>query len=128
MLKSREKIGTLDREVTFIQAIIEDGVSNADNITGWEQIASYPTVTAKKMEEGGSSSVTSDAVRYIRNTTWVIRYRDDLFTLRKEKGIDRIRLVYETQVYQILNIADTGESRRRYLEIVTSLIDNEYFT
>lgn len=128
MLKGRDKIGTLDREITFIQAIIGDELSNADEITGWEEIDSYPTVTARKIEEGGSSEVVNDSVRYVRNTTWIIRYRTDLITLRKTKGIDRIRLVWDTQVYQILNISETGESRGRYMEITTSLIDNEYFT
>ncbi len=128
MLKAKDKIGTLDREITFIQAVITDGVSNDDIITEWEEIDSYPNVTARKMEDGGSSLVANDRVSYVRNTTWIIRYRDDLFTIRKEKGIDRIRLVCDTQVYQILNISETGESRKRYLEITTNLIDNEFFT
>jgi len=128
MLKAKDKIGTLDREVTFIQAVIEDGVSNDDKLTDWEEIENYPRVTARKIEDGGSSIVANDRVTYVRNTTWIIRYRDDLFTIRQEKGIDRMRLVFDTQMYQILNISETGESRKRYLEITTSLIDNEHFT
>jgi head-tail adaptor len=120
MLKSKDKIGTLDREITFIKAIIENGVSNEDKITGWEEIDSYPNVTAKKLEEGGSTFMDNERVTYVRNTTWIIRFRDDLNV--------RMRLVWDTQVYQILNIAEVGETRRRYMEVTTSLIDQVFFT
>jgi SPP1 family predicted phage head-tail adaptor len=120
MLKGRDKIGTLDREITFVKPIIENGVSNEDKITGWEEIDSYPRVTARKIEQDGSTLVQSDRISFSQQTTWVIRYRDDLNV--------RMRLIWDTKAYEILNISEADEGRKRYLNIATQFLDNEYFT
>lgn len=120
MLRSKEKIGTLDREVVFIKSIIEDGDANGDNIVGWEEIDSYPRVSARKLEASGDTAVVNDRVTFVQQTNWIIRFRDDLNT--------RMRLVWDTKVYSILNIAESDEGRRRYMVVNTTLIDNEFFT
>lgn len=120
MLQAKTRVGSLDREVTFIQPIIENGVSNEDKITGWEVIDEDPYDNARKIEGGGSTVVAADRITLTRQTTWQIRYRDDLNV--------RMRLVYEMQVYEILNIAEADEARKRFLNIETSLLDNEFFT
>ncbi len=113
-------IGKHDRRVTFIQPVISTGTSNEDKITAWEEIDSNPTVWARKIEEGGSTAVNADRVTHSRATTWVIRHREDLNV--------RMRLVWDTQMYEIINIAEADEGRRRYLNVLTSLLDNQYFT
>jgi head-tail adaptor len=120
MLKSKEKIGTLDREITFIQPILTDGVSNEDKNTGWEEIYSFPRVTARKIEASGDTAVVSDRITFIQQTNWKIRYRDDLNT--------GMRLVWDTKVYQIVNIAESDEGRRRYMVVNTTLLDTIFFT
>lgn len=120
MLRSKIKIGELDREITFIQPIISNGVSNEDKITGWEQISNEPDVNAKKIEGGGNTLVQNDRITFSQQTTWIIRWRDDL-TISN-------RLVWDTKVYSILNVADFEEGRRRFLSVQTNLLDNEYFT
>lgn len=120
MLRSQTNIGTLDREITFIQYVVEVGESNEDKITSWEEIATDPNVNAAKIENGGNTFVQADRLTWNQQTRWVIRWRDDLNV--------RMRLVWDTKVYEILNISESDESRRRFLNIETNLLDNEYFT
>lgn len=120
MLQSKERIGRLDREITFIQPVIEVGTSNENKIIDWEPIDEFPEVSARKIEEGGSTSVEADRVTHSKQTTWVIRYRDDLNVI--------MRLVWDTQVYEILNVAEADEGRKRYMNVLTQLLDNIYYT
>lgn len=120
MLKGRDKIGTLDREITFIQPIYENGDSKEDKIIGWEEISSYPTVTARKIEQDGNTAIENGRITFSQQTNWVIRWRDDLNV--------RMRLVWDTKVYQIVSITEADESRRRFVNIVTNILDNEYYT
>jgi len=120
MLQSKTRIGQLDRDVTFIQSIIIQGNSNEDKITDWEEIENYPTVSARKIENSGNTFVEADRITWSQQTTWQIRWRDDLNV--------RMRLVYNSQVYEILNIADLEEGRQRFLSVVTNMLDQEFFT
>jgi SPP1 family predicted phage head-tail adaptor len=120
MLQSKIHIGRLDREITFIQPIIEDGDSNEDKITGWEEIDSFPTVSAAKKELTGTVYTQADRLTYTQQTEWIIRYRDDINV--------RMRIVYSTKVYEIINIIEPDESRSRYLKIVSNLLDNVFFS
>lgn len=127
MLAHKEKIGTLDREIYFIQAIIEQGDSNEDKVTGWELIENYPLRPARKIENGGNTLVVADSVSWNKQTNWVIRY-DEQFESRNIGNIQHLRIAYDTQVYQIINISEVGETRKRYMSVITQLMDNEYFT
>lgn len=128
MLSHKEKIGSLDREIYFIQSIIEQGDSNEDKIIGWELIDYYPGVMAKKIETNGTTVVVQDRVTFIQNVDWVIRFREDLNV--------RMRLVWDTKVYEILNISEVSggnnlysdSSRRRFSKVTSQLLDNIYFT
>lgn len=120
MLQARQQIGRMDREVTFIQPVIVDGDSNEDKVTNWEEISTAPTVAARKLEQRGNEAVIADRQTYFATGKWEVRYRTDLNT--------RMRLVYKTQVFEILSIQDVGETRGRYLTILTNLLDNIYFT
>ena len=112
-------IGKLDRDISFIEPIIEDGDSNEDKISGWRLIDSYPTVSASKKELNGTVYTQADRLTYTQQTEWIIRYRDDLNP--------RMRIVYNTKVYEIINIVEPDENRNRYLKIVSNLLDNVYF-
>jgi SPP1 family predicted phage head-tail adaptor len=120
MLQSKEKVGRLDREVIMVKPIIENGDSNEDKIIGWEQIDNYANINARKLENNGNTFLQADRITFTQQTTWVVRYRDDLNV--------RMRLVWDTKMYEILNIAESDEGRKRYLNIVTQFLDNEFFT
>ncbi len=113
-------IGRLDRRVTFIKEIIVTGDSNEDKVTGWEVIDSNDTVWAEKIERSGTKFVQDDRLTFTQQTDWRIRFRTDLNV--------RMRLVYDTQVYSITNIAEMKGSRERYSILNTTLLDNIYFT
>ena len=114
-------IGKLDRRVTFIKEVIENGDSNEDKVTGWEIIDSNDTVWAEKIERTGSKFVQDDRISFVQQTDWRIRFRTDLNV--------RMRLVYDTFVYNITSISEiSDEARKRYTIINTTLLDNIYFT
>lgn len=118
MLQAREQIGSLDREIIFLQKIVEDGDSNGDNETGWEEIDTDPTVPASKKEYKGNENPLADRLTYGQPTHFVIRYRTDITV--------EMRIVYESRQYEIVSINEEG--RRRFLTIVTNLLDNVYWT
>src|SRR5687768_15947004 len=114
-------IGKMDRRVTFIKPIIENGTSNEDKVTGWEVIDSNDTVWAEKIERSGSKFIQEDRVALVMQTDWRIRFRTDL------NG--SMRLVYNTLVYNITAFSEmSDESRKRYTMVNTTLLDNIYFT
>lgn len=120
MLSHKQKIGRLDREIYLIQPVIVIGDSNEDKITAWELIENDSFISARKLDRDGTTAVTNDRVVYAQTIEWYIRYRDDIK--------NTMRIVYNTQVYEILSISEANESRNRYLKIVSNIIDNQYFT
>lgn len=114
------RIGRLDRRITLIQPIITTGDSNEDKVTGWEVLDSTPDVWAEKIENSGRTLIESDRITFSQITSWVIRYRSDLNI--------RMRVVFDTKVYEIFNISEVPNDRNRYLKIETNLLDNTYFT
>lgn len=120
MLAHKFLIGHMDREIYFIQPVITDGDSNEDKITDWELIATDPMVNAKKFDVSGNTNVIDDRMTYFQNTEWTIRYRDDINM--------RMRIVYNSQVYEILSITEAEQTRNRFLRITSNLLDQIYFT
>jgi len=118
MLHVKTQIGHFDREVIFLEKTITDGDSNEDKITGWAEIATDATVPASKQESRGNELALADRVTYAQPTHFIIRYRDDITV--------EMRLVCEQKVYEITSTVEEG--RRRFLTIVTNLIDNEVWT
>jgi SPP1 family predicted phage head-tail adaptor len=120
MLSHRQKIGRLDREVYLIQPVTATGDSNEDKIIAWELIDEDSFISARKMDKDGTTAVINDRIVFAQPTDWIIRYRDDIN--------NRMRIVFNTQVYEILSITEAYESRNRYLKIVSNLLDNTFYT
>lgn len=118
MLQVSEQIGKMDREITFLQGIYENGDSNEDKLIGWEEIDDYPTVSAAKIENRGGELALADRVTHTQTTTFLIRYRSDIS--------NRMRVVCDERVYEIISTVEEG--RRRFLTVVTNLIDNVFWT
>lgn len=111
-----DRVGRMDRRISFLKPIVADGDSNEDKITGWEKIASSPDVWAYKQDLRGKEVVIADRVQFMYLTNWTIRYRTDLKA--------NYRLVHGTQVYEIITMAE-GEGRRAYTDVVTNILENE---
>lgn len=120
MLSHKQRIGRLDREIYLIQPVIETGDSNEDKITAWELIDTDCFLSARKVDRDGQTVVTNDRIAYAQVTEWYIRYRSDIN--------NRMRIVYNYQVYEILSITEAYETRDRYLKVVSNLLDNTFFT
>lgn len=122
MLQSPKRFSRLDRKVTFIEKVIEDGESNEDKLTGWQEVATNPTVSASKEDLSGYEALIADRLTYVQPVKWTVRYEDG-----KDKTV-QMRLVYETRVFEIQAITEPKEGRRRYLEVMTKIVDTEFFT
>lgn len=122
MLQSNEQVGKLDREISFIRPVQETGDSNEDKLIDWELVSGYTTVSAGKKELKGNELVAADRIMYFQPTEWTIRYPDSLSDLTV-----KMRIVCDTRVYEITSIIE-GDGRKRFLKIMTSLLDNVFFT
>jgi SPP1 family predicted phage head-tail adaptor len=120
MLQTRIRAGELDRRVTFIKAVISTPTTNEDKITGWTEVASNPTVRARKKDLPGIEVFENDRIVYKQRTVWTIRYRSDL--------TNQNRLVFNTKVYNILSITDNEMGRDRFTDVLTELIDTQIYT
>lgn len=120
MLQSNIRRGELDREVTFIKPVKETGSANSDRITGWVEVDEDPQVFARKKDLPGRDVVTADRLVYAQRTVWTVDYREDL-TIEN-------RLVYNTRVYEVIAVTETEGSRKRYVDVMTNLIDTEVWT
>lgn len=106
----------MDRRITVIKKTITDGSSNEDYVTGWEEFA---TVWAYKEDLRGKEVVQADKVQFMYLTVW---------TIRKLDGIKAdMRIVYDTQVYEIVQISE-GEGRERWHDITTNILEGEYWS
>lgn len=108
MLNHREQIGRLDKRITFQQVVIGVNVSNEDEETGWEDIATNPTVWASKDERLGSESYRADKLVDYHTIVFTCRYRSDITA--------KMRIVCDQVAYNIVS-PPVEISRRRYLEI-----------
>lgn len=108
MLNSKEDIGKLDRRITFQEKIIGTNASNEDEETGWQNIATNPTVWARKDERIGNESYRADKLVDHHTILFTCRYRSDITAV--------MRVVYEDRAYNI--VAPPVEiARRRYLTV-----------
>lgn len=119
-LKKYDRIGRMDRRISFLQKIVTDGDSNEDYNNGWEKIDTTPDVWAYKQDQRGREVVIADRVQMFMQTVWTIRHRTDLKA--------SMRLVDETsQVYEIITINE-GEGRKEYTEVTTNILEGVYWT
>lgn len=107
-----DRVGRMDRRVTIIKPIIEDGDSNEDKIVGWEKFAD---VWARKEDLRGKEVVVADQLKFMYLTAWSIRKIDGIKA--------NWRIVYKGQVYEINQISE-GEGRERNLDIITNILEN----
>jgi SPP1 family predicted phage head-tail adaptor len=111
MLSTKEHIGRLDRRITFQEKVITTNESNEDEETGWENIATNPTVWAsiKESTVGSGEQYRADKLTGFQSAVFVCRYRDDI-TVKN-------RIVYDGLAYDILSMQEIG--RKRFMSIET---------
>jgi len=110
----------MDREITFIKKDLSIGASNADHIDAWIEVDTDPTVAARRRDLKGDVIIDAERVTFGQRIEWIVDYREDI-------TIDN-RLVYKTQVYQIIGVSEHMSSREGYLVIMTNVLNNELWT
>lgn len=120
MLQTTIRRGELDRQVTFIKPVKGTNDTNEDEITGWVEVDTDPTVFAKKVDLKGSEQMIAERLTYIQNTKFIVDYRSDLTTEN--------RVVCDGKVYEINAITDNNSSRQRYIDVMCALLDTEVWT
>lgn len=99
----------MDRRITFQRKVITTNGFNEDQITGWTDLSTFPTVWAAVKESNGNEAYAGDKLTAERVTTFTIRYRSDLN--------EEYRISYDGNFYDVLSILEV--SRKRFLEIKT---------
>lgn len=107
MLNVRENIGQLDRRITFQQKVVGSNESNEDEETGWENIATNPTVWASHSDYRGNEQFGADKINAFQTSLFVIRYREDITV--------EMRILFDGLAYDIHSIEKIG--RKRFLQI-----------
>jgi len=111
-----DRIGRMDRRITIIKKDITDGDSNEDKVESWSE---FDTVWARKEDLRGKEVVMADKVQFMYLTSW---------SIRKLAGVKAdMRIVYKGQVFEIVQISE-GEGRERWLDLITNLLENEYWS
>lgn len=115
MLGTKTEVGRMDERITFQQEVIGQNVSNEDEQTGWQDIATAPTVWANVEPiagaRPGNEEFRADKLTSFETLTFEIRYRSDLDT--------KYRIVYNGKRYDIVAITEIG--RRNRLKITAEL-------
>jgi SPP1 family predicted phage head-tail adaptor len=111
-----DRVGRMDRRITIIKKDITDGDSNEDKVESWSE---FDTVWARKEDLRGKEVVMADKVQFMYLTSW---------SIRKLAGVKAdMRIVYKGQVFEIVQISE-GEGRERWLDLITNLLENEYWS
>jgi len=111
-----DRVGRMDRRITIIKKDITDGDSNEDKVESWSE---FDTVWARKEDLRGKEVVMADKVQFMYLTAW---------SIRKLAGVKAdMRIVYKGQVFEIVQISE-GEGRERWLDLITNLLENEYWS
>lgn len=117
MLASKHRIGRFDRKITLMQPVEVSSTSGGMKFSGYEQIDNDPEPWAMVRNKLGSEVVQGDQITHVQQTVFTIRYRTDINL--------NVRIVHESKMYKIFSFAESGETRRRFLDI-TAEYDQEY--
>jgi SPP1 family predicted phage head-tail adaptor len=120
MLNSREQIGRLDRRIYIIQPVTTTGTSKGPTITGYEFIDSDYQPWARVRNKLGDEIVQNDIITHVQQTVFTIRYRTDITT--------EMSIVHENKRYKIFSFAESGEVRRRFLDITAEYTEDYTIT
>lgn len=107
MLQHKEEVGRMDKRVTFEKKIFSTDASNQHKVTGWEEIASNPTVWANVEYKSGSENFESDQLVAVKVASITIRYRTDL--------TPENRVIVGEEIFNIHTVLEV--SRKRFLKL-----------
>ena len=114
MLRSKYKISDFDRKITIMQKSSVESVSGGPKYSGYENIDTDAEPWAKWVNKLGTETVQSDQITHIQQAVVTIRYRTDVTT--------SMVIVHEDKMYSILSLTESGEIRRRFLDLTVEYL------
>ena len=120
MLNSKLQIGRFDRKITLMQAVSVASTSGGPKYSGFEEIASDPQPWAMVRNKLGDEVIQNDQITHVQQTVFTIRYRTDITLSTK--------IVHEDKMYAIHSFAESGETRRKYLDITAEYLQEYVIT
>lgn len=120
MLKSKYHIGRFDRKITLMEPVEVSSVSGGPKRSGYTQIDNDPEPWAMVTNKLGNEAVQNDQITHIQQSIFTIRYRTDLNL--------NVRIVHENKMYAIHSFAESGETRRRFLDITAEYVQEYVLT
>lgn len=108
MLYNKQEIGKLDKRITFQEKIVGVNVSNEDEESGWQDIATIPTVWAQVDETSGGEVYQANKLNDWKMVNFIIRHRSDINV--------ELRILYQGVKYEIKSILNA--SRKGFTKIV----------
>lgn len=120
MLKSKERIGKFDRKITLMQPIAVASTSKGPKYSGYEPIANDPRPWARVTNKLGGEVISNDEITHIQQSVFTTRYRTDLNL--------SVKIVHENKMYSIHSFAESGETRRRFLDITAEFLSDYVIT
>lgn len=120
MLNSKYEIGRFDRKITLMQPVSVSSTSLGPKFSGYENIASDPTPWAMVKNKPGNEVIENDQITHVQQSVFTVRYRTDITLDTK--------IVHENKMYAIHSFAESGETRRRFLDITAEYLQEYVIT
>ena len=120
MLSSKYEIGRFDRQITLMEPVAVASTSLGPKFSGYEMLANDPTPWAMVKNKLGSEVIQNDEITHIQQSVFTLRYRTDLNL--------NVKIVHENKMYKIFSFAESGEVRRRFLDITAEYMQEYILT
>lgn len=117
MLRSKEKIGRFDSKVYLLKPVFGPTTSKGQNITGYTEVDDDPEPYARWRNKLGNNTIEADQILHVQQAIVTLRYRSDL-TLQN-------KVVKDNRMYGIHSFAESGETRKRFLDLTVEF-EKEY--
>lgn len=117
MLKDKQNIGRFDSQVTLLKPVYGASTSKSPKITGYEEVDSDAMPYVRWQNKLGNNTIEADQVLHVQQAIVTMRYRDDIELTTK--------IVKDSKMYAIHSFAESGETRKRFLDLTVEY-EREY--
>jgi SPP1 family predicted phage head-tail adaptor len=118
MLKA--KVPRLDRKITLMQPVEVASTSGGPKYSGYENLDNDPEPYARIWNKLGNEVIQNDQITHVQQTIFTVRYREDINL--------NVKIVYNSKMYAILSFTESGETRRRFLDITAEYLKEYVIT
>jgi head-tail adaptor len=117
MLKDKQNIGKFDCQVTLLKPVFGPTTSKGQNITGYEEFDSDSMPYVRWVNKLGNNTIEADQILHVQQAIVSMRYREDIKL--------NCKIVKDSKMYAIHSFAESGETRKRFLDLTVEY-EKEY--